>query len=91
MPSAIGITRIRPKSVSVDWPANSPDLNIIENVWADIDYAVQAKNPRNDRQLKRYIKQEWENYPITKIRNMVKSMDARLKEVSDNEGGHTSY
>lgn len=41
------------------WPANSPDLNLIENVWKLMDDAVKARRPTTINGLKQIIKDEW--------------------------------
>ena len=38
-------------SLLVDWPAQSPDLNIIENVSAEVKRLVAEKSPRNELDL----------------------------------------
>ena len=56
----------------LEWPANSPDLNIIEDVWGYLAQAVY----RGGRQfssvtlLKNAIFREWENIPQEYIKNL---------------------
>ena len=33
----------------IDWPAHSPDLNLIENLWTDVKEAVYHEKPKNQR------------------------------------------
>jgi len=42
------------------WPANSPDLNPIENVWRLLKYWVGKRFPKTDEEVRRYIEEEWE-------------------------------
>ena len=38
------------------WPANSPDISPIENIWSIMKTKTAEKNPKNLKQLVRLIK-----------------------------------
>ncbi|KAF2883208.1 hypothetical protein ILUMI_22961 [Ignelater luminosus] len=43
----------------LEWPAQSPDLDLIERLWSVLKVDVARCRPRNIRQLKEIIKKEW--------------------------------
>lgn len=77
----------------LDWPALSPDLNPIENLWAILSSKVfhHGRQYTSIKVLKEAIIEEWKKIDLETIQNLVNSMPRRLQEVINNHGGHTSY
>lgn len=76
----------------IPWPARSPDLNPIENVWGLMVQRWEARDERSPEQLKSHCLELWENLRGTDIcQNIVGSMRKRLLDCIENNGGHTKY
>ncbi|GFV21692.1 tyrosine-protein phosphatase 10D [Trichonephila clavipes] len=58
------------------WPARSPDLNPIENVWDALGRQVAGRNypPTNKNTLIRALTEEWDKLPQQLLENVVQSM-----------------
>jgi transposase len=81
------------KLPKLDWPAQSPDLNPIENLWADLKKRVYAKGKdiTSKEALKVAIEEEWERTPILLLQKLIDSMPDRLQAVIRARGGPTKY
>lgn len=77
----------------LEWPGNSPDLNIIENLWATVAARVRAHPtmPRNTEELWNRIHNAWNSITIDELRKLYRSINSRLKEVAEAHGGTTHY
>ncbi|KAG1448341.1 hypothetical protein G6F56_008970 [Rhizopus delemar] len=75
------------------WPAQSPDLNPIEQLWAYISYKLRSKRCEigNVLQLEAAIRKIWNSLPPIFLENLVTSMTARCRAVIEANGGHTKY
>jgi len=75
-----------------DWPAQSPDLNPIENIWRMIKYSLAKRSvARSVVELDRQIQQEWDVVTQETIQTLIESMPHRIAEVINAHGGHTHY
>lgn len=77
----------------LDWPACSPDLNPMENLWAALSRRVYANATQyaNEQALKRAIVREWNALPASLLQNLVESMDNRICDVISGQGNTTNY
>lgn len=73
---------------TMNWPAHSPDLNPIENVWGLLTRMVYANgrvfNTIHD--LRSSILTEWQQFDIETIRNLIIGMPERCLSVLNNKG-----
>lgn len=72
-------------------PAQSPDLNVIENLWAQLDSAVRQHQITSKEQLKAVLTEEWAKISPSTCRKLVDSIPNRLGDVRQAKGGHTKY
>ena len=76
----------------LDHPAQSSDLNPLENIWWAIEQELlDLPLPSNANDLFEKIEQIWNNYPTDKLLKYIKSMPSRIEAVIQAKGWHTKY
>lgn len=73
------------------WPAYSPDLNPIENLWAYLDKKLIFRKVNNARELFAILEEGWKNIPIEVLNELVDSMPRRCQAVIYAKGQRTKY
>ena len=75
------------------WPAKSPDMNPIENLWSQMETAIQRRpnRPTNRDELWQAVQDEWANINMFDVRRLVLSMRRRCSALVAAAGHHTTY
>ena len=85
----------------MDWPANSPDLNPLENLWSDFKARfhqhftdTKSKPSSSKDAIDKYaadLQKVWEECSMDLVHSLVESMPQRVQAVLKAKGGHTKY
>jgi len=75
------------------WPAQSPDLNPIEHLWAHLKRRLQGYEtaPKGILELWERVQVEWEKIESSVCQELVESMPRRVEAVLKAKGGYTKY
>ena len=73
------------------WPGNSPDLNPIEHVWAEMKRLLRDRDTSSLPKLEAEIRDIWENLDRSYLKALFDSVPDHLSEVIKNKGKATKY
>lgn len=87
---------IREKKINViDWPPRSPDLNPIENIWAEMQRLVNLEllknRVNNSNELFELCKTNFHIACDKMVVKLYESIPRRLSQVIINDGNRTRY
>ncbi len=70
----------------LNWPANSPDLNPIENLWGIVKRKMRYARPNNAEELKATIRATWALITPEQCHRLIDSMPRRIDAVIQAKG-----
>ena len=76
---------------NITLPGCSPDLNPIENIFADLKRKLSKENISSVKDLEKHIRNFWLKLQKPYLTKLVNSMPNRLQEVIRRNGGMTKY
>ena len=80
----LGVTRL-------SWPAQSPDINPIENLWSILDFRLKDRRCNTKQELFECLREGWEALPVDILTKLADSMPSRIQAVIAARGGMTKY
>ena len=79
--------------ILLPWPAQSPDINPIENVWDHLAHrlAKQSVQPKTEDELWEALQEEWYKIDVGYIQKLYASMPRRVEEIIRRKGWNIPY
>lgn len=75
----------------ISFPPNSPDLNLIENVWGYILPKVEAAGCKTNKQFQGRVNKEFSKLSQQYLQQLFNSMGARIRECIKKGGDRTAH
>ena len=76
----------------LEFPAQSPDLNPIKNIWFILKSNIQQLyQPWTVPEMHEALQQAWNDFPTSTLDHLIESMPKQISDVIQAEGGPTRW
>ena len=75
----------------LDWPAQSPDINPLENLWGQMDVECKDRKCNTEEQLFKVLNEQWKKLNPDYLKGLIRSMRSRCEAVIQAKGYPTGY
>ena len=75
----------------LEWPAQSPDLNPIENVWAELNRRLRKRKCNSEEELFELLTKTWNELDAAYLQKLIESMPRRCAAVIKSKGFPIDY
>jgi transposase len=77
----------------MEWTAQSPDLNPVEQLWDELERRLRSRpqRPTSLTALATALKEEWAAIPPETVRHLAESLPGRVRAVIKTKDGPTQY
>ncbi|CAF4300589.1 unnamed protein product [Rotaria sordida] len=72
----------------LEWPSNSQDLSVIEEIWSIIDKRLALKSINTKEELEKRLQEEWDVISIRLCQALVDSIPQPIEKCLKGKGGH---
>ena len=77
--------------MTLDWAAQSSDMNPVENLWHVLKVEVGKRKPKNINELKKCVEKEWNKIDVDVCKKLVKNMNSRCNKLLRVKDGNTKF
>jgi hypothetical protein len=81
------------KMQRIKWPAQSPDLNPIKNLWQLLKFRICKRRHKiqSIKEMAVVVQEKWKKITQEDVRRVIMTIPKRCKECIRVKGGYTKY